>query len=208
MREERPLDDMRDLDARAVRWSIALVEQSSASDLGRPTPCGSWTLRELLAHMAVQHHGFARAADGIVTEVHEWQPVALADPQRDYVAAANGVLVTFADDNVLERRWTLPELSTETAFSSRRAVSFHFIDYVVHSWDVAKALGVPFEPEHDLLDAALTVARAVPDGPSRLAPGAAFAPGVPAPDDASVLDRIVAVLGRDPAWMPPMLGAG
>ena len=199
---------MRDLDARAVRWSIALVEQSSASDLGRPTPCGSWTLAQLLAHMAVQHHGFARAADGIVTEVHDWRPVALAVPQRDYVAAARGVLVTFADEHVLERRWALPEVSTDVTFSSRRAMSFHFIDYLVHSWDVAKTLGVPFDPEPDLLEAALAVAQAVPDGPSRLVPGAAFAPGVHARSEAPTLDRIVAMLGRDPAWMPPAMGAG
>lgn len=202
------MDDIRDLDARAVRWSISLVEQSTASDLARPTPCGSWRLGELLAHMAVQHDGFARAADGIVTEVDDWQPRALAEPQRDYVAAARGVLVTFADDHVLERRWTLPEVSTEIAFSGRRALSFHFIDYLVHSWDVARTLAVPFDPEPDLLDAALTVAQAVPDGPSRLVAGAAFAPGVSVSDDTPVLDRIVAMLGRDPAWTPPVRVAG
>ncbi len=197
------MDDIRDLDARAVRWSIALVGQASAGDLVRATPCGTWTLAQLLAHMTVQHDGFARAAGGVITDVCEWQPADLADPPHDYVAAADRVLAAFADDAVLERRWALPELSTDVAFSGRRAMSFHFIDSVVHSWDVAKALGVPFEPEPDLLVAALTVAEAVPDGSSRLTPGAAFAPGVAAPDGAPVLDRIVAMLGRDPAWSPP-----
>jgi uncharacterized protein (TIGR03086 family) len=197
------MDDMRELDARAVRWSIALVEQASPADLGRATPCGPWTLAELLAHMTVQHDGFARAATGVVTDVEQWQPPVLTDPVGDYVAAANGAIAAFADDAVLDRRWSLPELSTEIAFAGRRAISFHFIDGVVHSWDVAKALQVAFHPEPDVLEAALAVAEAVPDGASRVAPGAAFAPSVAAPDGASTLDRIVALLGRDPAWRPP-----
>ena len=197
------MDDYRELDARAVRWSIALVEQASPGDLGRPTPCGAWTLAELLAHMAVQHDGFADAARGVVTDVDRWQPSVPADPVRAYVASANGVVAAFADDAVLTRRWTLPELSTDVAFSARRAMSFHLVDDVVHSWDVARTLGAAFAPEPDLLAAALEVAQAVPDGPSRRSPGAASAPGVDVADGAGVLDRIVAMLGRDPAWRPP-----
>ena len=50
-----------------------------------------------------------------------------------------------------------------------------------------------------MLDIALRIAAAVPDGENRLAPGAAFAPALPVPEDAPTLDRIVALLGRSPA---------
>jgi uncharacterized protein (TIGR03086 family) len=93
-------------------------------------------------------------------------------------------------------------------FPGPQAVSFHFIDYVVHSWDVAKTLGLPVRFEPALLDAALAVARAVPGGEDRLAPGAAFAPeaawdGGGAGDGESTLDQVVALLGRSPGWRPP-----
>ena len=56
--------DIRDLDARAVRASVDVVEEITAVDLSRPTPCAGWTLGDLLAHMTVQHQGFAAAAAG------------------------------------------------------------------------------------------------------------------------------------------------
>jgi len=197
------MDDIRSFDERAVRGSVALVEQLTPDDLGRPTPCGHWNLGELLAHMAVQHDGFAAASTGALTELDVWEPRPLGDPAADYAAAADRVIAAFVDDDVLERRFTLPEISSEISFSGRTAISFHFVDYVVHAWDVAQSLGVPFAPDPDVLEAALLVAEAVPDGPSRREPGAAFAPGVAAPANASTLDRIVAMLGRDPAWAPP-----
>ena len=73
---------------------------------------------------------------------------------------------------------------------------------MVHSWDVARTLGLPVRFDPALLDAALTVAQAVPGGAARLAPGAAFAPAV-SWQDGSPLDRIIALLGRDPGWSPP-----
>ena len=74
----------------------------------------------------------------------------------------------------------------------------------MHSWDVAKALGLDVRFTPELLDAALQVAQAVPGGEARLAPGAAFSPAVAWPDG-SPLDRVVAVLGRSPGWRRPEL---
>jgi hypothetical protein len=51
----------------------------------------------------------------------------------------------------------------------------------------------------------LPVAEAVPDGERRLRPGAAFRPrlNAPAGAGADVMDRILALLGRSPAWSAP-----
>jgi uncharacterized protein (TIGR03086 family) len=99
---------------------------------------------------------------------------------------------------------SLPEISTELTFSAARAIGFHFIDYVVHGWDVARALDVPYVLPDGLAAAALPIAEAVPsDGPARERPGAAFAPRLPATDGAPALDRILRLLGRSPDWTPP-----
>jgi uncharacterized protein (TIGR03086 family) len=191
-----------DLDGRAVRASVDLVAQATAADLTRPTPCDGWTLRDLLAHMTVQHDGFAAASRGDGSP-ERWRAGSPAgDPVAAYRVAAGGVLTAFAADGVLDREFPLPEIRDGGPFPAGQAISFHFVDYVTHSWDVARTLGLPAPFEPDVLEAALTVAQAVPAGPARLAPGAAFAPPVDWPGPGK-LARLVALLGRDPAWPRP-----
>jgi uncharacterized protein (TIGR03083 family) len=163
------------LNARAVRASVQVVSQVRAADLARPTPCGGWTLAQLIAHMTAQHDGVA-------------------------AAAAERVLAAFGADGVLGRRFALPEISPRP-FPAVQAIGFHLVDYVVHGWDVARSLGSgPYQLDPDLLSAALLIAQAVPDDERRRRPDAAFAPAVPAQDSLSPLDRIVALLGRRPHW--------
>ena len=76
-------------------------------------------------------------------------------------------------------------------------------EYVVHGWDLARALGRPWTPP----EAAVTTAHeffggvVVPEyrGPD----GGFFLDEVPVPDDAPPLDRLLGFAGRDPGWSPP-----
>jgi uncharacterized protein (TIGR03086 family) len=192
-------NDIVGLDRQAVRESARLVGQVTAADLTRPTPCADWTLHGLLRHMIAQHYGFAAAAAGD-GDLARWRPRPLEeDPVAAYNAAADCVLTAFAADGVLDGEFPLPEFKRAPLFPARQAISFHFVDYVVHSWDVAMTLGSQVRLEPGLLDAALGVARDVPGGDARREPGAAFAPAV-ACASGSPLDRIVALLGRSPGW--------
>jgi len=173
------IPDLRAYDAAAVRASVAVVAEVSTADLDRPTPCAAWDLRALLAHMTVQHHGFAAAAEGNGALLAVWQPTASADPVGDYARAADRVLAAFAGD-VLDRPFDLGEIGVTVP--GRVAISFHFIDYVVHGWDVAATLGRPFHLPDDLVKAAVSVADRVPTGERRLLPGASFAPPLPEDD--------------------------
>jgi uncharacterized protein (TIGR03086 family) len=187
------------LDAQAVRASLALVERATARDLARPTPCADWTLHGLLRHMIAQHYGFAAASTGD-SDMARWMLRPLGqDPVAAYRAAAECVLDAFAADGALDRDFPLPEITRDLMFPGRQAISFHFVDYVVHSWDVARTLGLPVDLDPAVVEAALRVAQAVPGGDARLAPGAAFGPVVDWPGG-SALDRIVALLGRSPGW--------
>jgi uncharacterized protein (TIGR03086 family) len=193
--------DIRDLDRRAVQASVEVVFRMTAEDMGRPTPCAGWTLADLLTHMTVQHYGFAAASEGRGADLEVWKPQPPSqEPVADYAAAAERVISAFAEPGMLERRFELPEIIPGMKFPAAQAISFHFIDYVVHGWDVARSLGLPYLLDADLVLAALPVAEAVPEGERRLRPDAAFRPGLDAPGDADPLDRILAMLGRSPAW--------
>jgi uncharacterized protein (TIGR03086 family) len=190
-----------DLDARVVEATVSLVKQAGLLDLDRPTPCAGWNLAGLLGHMTAQHYGWIAAAVGHGADLSVWQPgPPVADPIGEYAEASRRVLEAFADDGVLDREFTLAEISPVLRFPAAQAISFHFIDYVVHGWDVARSLGLAYQPEPDLLAAALPVALAVPGGEARTRDGAAFAPGVAVPAPAGLLDQIVATLGRRPSW--------
>lgn len=198
-----PDKDIRELDRRAVERSVEIVSRVQRADLSRPTPCDAWTVSELLAHMTAQHHGFAAAAEGRGGDLSVWQVSSAADgPVPDYVHSAGRVTRAFAASNVLKDRFALAEFGAGAVFPAMQAMGFHFIDYLVHGWDVARSIDVDYRPDEDLLEPALTIALTVPTGESRSKPGAAFKPGLSA-DDADPWARILRVLGRSPGWTPP-----
>lgn len=186
-------------DEAATRGSMAVVARIAPSDLSRPTPCAGWDLRTLLAHMTVQHVGFAAAAAGHGDSPGVWQPVESDDPVAAYAGAALAVIAAFGAPGVLDRPFVLPEIARAPSFPGRLAIGFHLVDYVVHGWDVARTLGVAYAPPEEVVAAALPIARAVPEGPGRLAEDAAFAPALPRPAGVSPLDEILLRLGRDPS---------
>jgi uncharacterized protein (TIGR03086 family) len=190
-----------DLDARAVEATVSVAKRAGLADLDRPTPCAGWNLGDLIGHMTSQHYGWMAAAAGHGADLSVWQPgPPVADPVGEYAEAARRVLEVFGADGVLDREFALAEISPVLRFPAAQAISFHFIDYLVHGWDLARSLGVDYQPEPDLLAAALPVALAVPGGKARTRDGAAFAPGRPVPAQAGPLDQIVAALGRSPTW--------
>jgi uncharacterized protein (TIGR03086 family) len=190
--------DLRPHDERAVRATVTVVARVTPADLDLPTPCAEWNLGALLAHMTAQHRGFAAAAAGHGADPEVWQPT--GNPLLEYAEAADQVIAAFAAPGVPERDFLLPEVAGDRPIPGSTAISFHFVDYVVHGWDVARALGLPWVLPEDVLVAALPIARAVPGGDRRLTPGAAFAPGLPVAAGTETLTEILALLGRSPAW--------
>lgn len=200
---DAPKGGIQELDRRAVLRSAEIVAQVRDGQWDDPTPCGTWSLRRLLAHMTAQHLGFAAAAEGGPVDEAVWQETPLDDPRRAYADSVDRVLDAFAADGVLDREVVLPWIHPTFGFAAPRAIGFHLVDYVVHGWDVAASLGIRAAYDEDLVLAAAEVARKeVPEGPSRERPGASFRPAVELAGAASAEDRLLAALGRDPRWSP------
>ena len=164
--------DVRSHHRTAVTASVDVVNAITRDDLDRPTPCAGWDLADLLAHMTVQHYGFAAAARGGGADLATWQPTTVADavaadPGGAYAKAAADVLDAFTADDVLDATFALPEFGADAAVPGAMAIDFHFVDYVVHGWDVARSIDAPFELPAGVISAVLPLVLAVPDGEFR-----------------------------------------
>ncbi|MFB7947518.1 TIGR03086 family metal-binding protein [Kitasatospora phosalacinea] len=204
--------DVRELDARALKAAQSYVDRVDTAALDRPTPCGPWTLGQLLAHMTGQNHGFAAAARGEGRTPAEWadRPVG-TDPAGAFAASAAEVCAAFAEPGVPERAFWLPEVRDGGPFPARQAIAFHFLDYLVHGWDVAVSIGLRPAFDADLVAAVLPIAALVPTGPARDLPGAAFGPALETATGAAgatddPFDQVLRLLGRDPDWTAPRAG--
>ncbi len=74
----------------------------------------------------------------------------------------------------------LPEFGPDATVPGSIAMAMHFVDYVVHGWDVAAALASPFQLPDEVLAAALPIVLGIPDDGSREAANAPFGHAVEA----------------------------
>jgi uncharacterized protein (TIGR03086 family) len=95
----------------------------------------------------------------------------------------------------------LPEVRGGKTLPAPVAIGFHLVDYVAHGWDVATTLGIVAEFDDEAFQLALTAAEAVPAAAQTLEDQTPFRPSVPT-TSSSMLDRIIATLGRSPDWIP------
>jgi uncharacterized protein (TIGR03086 family) len=170
-----------------------------------PTPCPRYTVGDLLDHVG----GLSTAFTAAATKT----PMAAAGPDAPLGAAAH-----------LDPAWreTIPAALDELAAAWRAAAAWEgttaagpievpaeiaglvaLDELVVHGWDLARATGQPYEVDDGTLELVRgLVADFAPDDDVVNDGTLAFGPAVPIPAGAPLLDQVVALTGRDPAWSP------
>jgi uncharacterized protein (TIGR03086 family) len=191
--------DLRELDRRAAEATCRIVASVSDEQLRRPTPCAEWDLAALLRHMTANNHGFADAAEGRPADPDVWVGPPLGENwQAAYQESALRVAAAFADDAVLDRT---VEVLDYGKMPGSRAIGMHFIDYLVHGWDVARTIGQDPALDEESCRTVLTMGQRWPDIPQVWGgPGAPWGNRFPVADDAPVADRMLGFLGRSPNW--------
>jgi uncharacterized protein (TIGR03086 family) len=193
--ENRGVTDFRVLHRRALGAASDYVAGVGDEALARATPCAGWDLGDLLAHMVGQHHGFAAAVTDGDAPAEAYAPRDVAGRVATAWPESVDLLVAAFAAADLDRPVRLVEISADRPFPAGTAIGFQLLDTVVHTWDVATALGAEFVPDPELAGSTLALAQLVPQGESRLRPGAAFAPVIaPARDDDWT--RALALTGR------------
>lgn len=184
--------DLLDLNRSSLDLNLELMAELDESHLDLATPCAGWTVYELLRHQVETTLSFAAAVNRTAVD----EP-ASDDPLTAYRAAADAATEAFRADGVLERDAEFPGYGRRPG---RHLVAAHFVDGLVHSWDLRRAIGVDSTLDPELATAAFRMARHYPATPDVRGPGAAFALPVPVPEDAPITDRLVGLLGRSPHW--------
>jgi uncharacterized protein (TIGR03086 family) len=195
--------DVVDLGPAAQRLAD-LVARVTDDELGQPTPCPAYTLGDLIDHVGGLALAFTAAANKdigstYVNRAPSGDASRLGQDWRTRIPRRLGTLA---------QAWREPGAWTGTTRIAGGDAPAAMVgltaadELVVHGWDVARATGQPYACEPELLDAAQSflVQFASPDAPA--GPEVAFGPSRPLPGGAPLLDRVVALAGRDPGWRP------
>ena len=75
-------------------------------------------------------------------------------------------------------------------------------ELVLHGWDVARASGQAFDVDQPALEAVHGFVSQFSGPGQEDSRAGLFGPVVSVSDDASLLDRVVGLAGRDPGWSP------
>jgi len=166
---------------------------AAADHLDAPVPCEGWTVRDLVEHMLTWTPVLAGAGRGAPPEPGapkaegDWPAVLHAD-REDLVAV-------WSDP----RSWTGTTTMTSTELPAAVVGTMTLCELVLHAWDLGAALRVPVSWDEALLEEV----HGALQGLTPLGRGmGAFGPAVDVLPDAPLLDRVVALAGRDPAWTP------
>jgi uncharacterized protein (TIGR03086 family) len=185
----------------AAQRLTGLVARVSDDELGQPTPCPACTLGDLIDHVGGLALAFTAAARKESSALTEQTPSGdasrLGDDWRTRIPR---------DLAALAHAWREPEAWTGMTRIARMDAPAEMVgltvadELAVHGWDVARATGQPYDCEPELLDAALSflVQVASPDAPA--GPDVPFGPSRELPSSEPLLNRVVALAGRDPGW--------
>ncbi len=185
--------------AATCRLVERLFDEVQPTQLGWPTPCALWTVADVMEHIVASTDFFAdAAANGAVADDRPWPsyaPADLPDALRHHDAR---LLAAFRDPRALDRPIVLPAGPGTAQLALEIAVS----EQLVHAWDLAAAIGARVPEEYDPVAASLlgSATYVVVNDEVRAASDAPLGPARAVGPDARPLDRLVAFLGRDPAF--------
>lgn len=186
---ETPIEQL----GQALAATEALVAGVGTDQWSDPTPCGDWTVRELLNHLVGGDRLFVDVLRG-----GSMPPLSVRsaidhlgdDPVVAYRDAAAALTEAFEQPGVLEQMFPLP-IGVVPGIA---ALHLRTVETLVHGWDIARATGQASMFPDDLAEQELHfTADRLRDLPPERTP---FGPPQPVSADAPAIDRLAALLGR------------
>lgn len=179
----------------AMQLAGEVVGQVSADHLNNPTPCPEFTVEQLVAHSLGGLEQLIMIPQGLT----EWPDLVpdTFDPAEfasSWARLSAEVQEVWADDSQLGKMQVLP-WAEAPGFA---AVGFYISEVLVHTWDLAKAIGVEVDWDQDLAAAVLDGVKMGLPVEGREDPEMPFDPVVQIPVGAPAMDQLLAFMGRNP----------
>lgn len=191
----RPMIDLHQALERADAGFDARVRQVGDADWTVPTPCAEWNVYRLVNHVVIGGGRYGRLVRGGTRDdfIAERQIDALVDGAVPAWEANSAICrEAFAEPGALQR---VVPFSTGDIPGSR-LLSIRIVEVAVHTWDLARALGLDESMDPDL--AAFSLAAFAENGLPRGAGGVPFFEAPTSGAAASDLDRLLRLAGREP----------
>ena len=147
------------------------------------TPCPDWTVRDLVEHVVGNHEGVVAALGGTVAR----DPDDLAATWR---AVSSAAFQAFEGEGALDT--VVPGPMGEMPVG--RFLNILTTDVLVHTWDLARAIGADETIDAELAQRAYE--KALPGDDLLRAPGL-FGPKVAPPDGATPQETMLCFFGRE-----------
>lgn len=181
----------------ACAGTADLLHNVGDEHLTAPTPCADMTVAALVSHLGGLAAAFTAAAAKRFGELTDTPPEVSEDLDDDWRAAYPTRLAELAAAWRERSAWEGMSRAGGVDFPADVGARIALTEVVVHGWDLARATGQPYAVEDALLQAVLPhVAEFAEQGPVE----GLFAAPVSVAADAPLLDRVVALTGRDPGW--------
>jgi uncharacterized protein (TIGR03086 family) len=153
------------------------------------TPCSAFNVDDLIGHIIDTHNLLIRGAGG--------EPVEATGPVSTRHEAVAAAALKQWDERGVEGTINLGGNELPAAFG----ISLHALECYIHAWDLARSLNRDFAPSDQLTTAMWDFAQGfITDDVRGDADGIPYRAEVPAPVDATDLERIIALSGRNPSW--------
>ena len=183
----------------AARRMADLIASVAEDSLDAPTPCPKYTLGDLVDHVGGLSLAFTAAATKAVggdgAQGPSGQASRLGDDWRTRIPRD---LIGLAEAWRDPAAWSGFTQAGGVDLPGKIAGLVALDELVIHGWDVAWASGQAYDCESSTLEAVyeFVVPMSVPGQEAQRI----FGPVVEVPEDAPLLDRLIGLAGRDPAW--------
>jgi uncharacterized protein (TIGR03086 family) len=177
---------------RAQQHFGGLVHEIGDDQWTAPTPCSDWDVRALVNHLVYEARWAVPLLEGqTIEQVGDRFDGDLLgeDPKRAYDEALAATSAALAEPGALDRTVHLSYGETPAAGYLTQLAG----DFVIHGWDLARALGADETIDPDLVD--WVYAEAEPQA-DMLAASGLFGARLDVPADADAQTTLLALFGR------------